>query len=94
MSDHYPILCTLQINKPHKKQEDRFVLRRSWTNFDQASFNHDLINQDWSQVINPNIDVHKQAEAFDTIFEETLNKHAKLIKTKIRPHFKKGLKNP
>ena len=35
--------------------------------------------------------MHQQAEAFDDIIESTLNRHAPLRKTKIRPYFVKGL---
>ena len=76
MSDHYPILCTLQINKPQKRHEDKFVLRRSWAKYDQNTFIHDLANQDWSKVIDPNADVHQQGKAFKEIFKETLDKHS------------------
>ena len=31
------------------------------------------------------------AQEFDDIYESTLNRHAPLMKTKIRPHYQKGL---
>ena len=91
MSDHRPITCSIQLLQERKKVENRFTLRRSWTNFIEQDWLLDLINQPWEKVINPNKNVHQIGQAFDDIFESTLNRHAPLMKTKIRPHYQKGL---
>ena len=74
-----------------KKVADKFILRRSWTNFIEKNWLLDLINQAWENVIDPKKSVHQIAQAFDDIYESTLNRHAPLIKTKIRPYYQKGL---
>ena len=84
-------MCSVRLIKSVKAEEEKYTLRRSWYNYDQETFLHDLINQEWERVIDVNKNVHQQSEAFDEIFESTLNRHAQLKKTKIRPHFIKGL---
>ena len=92
MSDHFkPILCTVHIKQPKTKAEDSLITRRSWKDFKEDEFVLDLINSPWEKVFNPKIDVSQQAQEFDNIMVTTLNKHAKLRKTKIKPYFQKGL---
>ena len=84
-------MCSVQLRKTVKYEEDKYTSRRTWNDYEEEAFLHDLINQAWERVIDVNKNVHQQAEAFNDIFESTLNRHAPLRKTKIRPHFIKGL---
>ena len=89
-SDHWSIKCN--VNAPKRaKPSETFILRRSWKNFDQSSYLHDLVNRPWDKVLDPKKSVHEQAEAFQDIMKSTLDDHAPLGKFKIRPHFVKGL---
>ena len=74
-----------------QKKKDSYILRRSWKNFNNEDFIRDLANQPWQEVIDPKKTVHEQANEFDKILEETLERHAPLRRTKIRENFKKGL---
>ena len=91
LSDHRPIYCDINIAPKKVEKEEQFILRRSWTNFDMNKFQADLTNQPWELVIDPSKSVDQQAEIFDDIYTQTINKHAPIRKTKIRPNFKKGL---
>ena len=92
MSDHRPVICTLQLKKTKKKVATRYTLARSWKDFGELNFLHDLINQPWGEcVINPDLNAHQQAQGIENILVYVLNRHARLRKIKIRPHFKKGL---
>ena len=92
MSDHRPILCKIQLKKEKKKAVTRYTLARSWGNFEENAFLHDLINQPWEEkVINPDLNVHQSAQGVEDILTGCVNRHAKLRKIKIRQNFKKGL---
>ena len=70
MSDHRPVICSLQLKKADKKVVTRHTLARSWKNFDGQNFLHDLVNQPWGEcVINPDLNVHQQAQGFDEILK-------------------------
>ena len=43
-----------------RAEEENYTLRRSWYNYDQETFLHDLINQEWERVIDVNKNVHQQ----------------------------------
>ena len=92
LSDHFrPILCTIKLRQPKQKKEDKYILKRSWKAFNEDSFLLDLKNRPWHEVMDPRKDVNQQAKAFDGILESTVNDHAPLKRTRIRPNFKKGL---
>ena len=71
------------------KVKDRYT---SWKDFKLEYFLLDLANQSWDEVFDCTKDVNQQAEAFCKIFVSTLNRHAPLRRTKIRPNFQKGLR--
>lgn len=48
MSDHRPVICSLQLKKVNKQPVTRYTLARSWSKFDEKKFLHDLVNQPWS----------------------------------------------
>ena len=92
LSDHFkPILCTIKLNQPKQKAEVRYILRRKWSQFNDDNFLLDLRNKPWHEVMDPKKNANQQAIAFDEILESTVNTHAPLSKTKLRPNFKKGL---
>lgn len=89
-SDHWSIKCC--VSAPGRaKPNDTFILRRSWKDFDQNNYLHDLVNRPWDEVLDPKKSAHEQAGAFQNIMKSTLDDHAPLKKFKIRPHFVKGL---
>ena len=90
ISDHYTIMCSVKVAQ-QPKPEQGYILRRSWRHFDEGMFLLDLINQNWGEVIDPNKDAHQQASALMNILETTLNRHAPLRRSKVRPNLRKGL---
>ena len=91
LSDHPPIMCSIQLLQERKKIQEKYILRRSFANFNEQNWLLDLMNQPWEKVIDPYKNVHQIAQEFGDIYESTFNRYAPLRKTKIRPHYQKGL---
>ena len=92
MSDHQAIFSEIRMMQgKEEKKEPSYFLRRCWKNFKESDFVKDLVNQPWEIVINPKKSVSEQAESFDNIFKETLDRHAPIRKTKIHDNFRDGL---
>ena len=73
MSDHNPIKAILQLRDFDERSE--LLIKRSFKNFDQASFNQDLASQGWEDLGRTE-DVNIMTRMFTNFFIATLNIHA------------------
>ena len=81
LSDH-SLVC-IKRSKLKIKKSPRFVISRSFKNFNQEAFLDDLGNLDWSKVIHTN-DVDTAVSQFNKNVLEVLNRHAPLTKKRLR----------
>ena len=93
LSDHFPIMVDLEMNKVASHKKDRYILRRCFKKFIKDDFIQDLLSQIWDSPIlaDPSVSASEKAAYYDNLFESCLNRHAPIKKFKIHQKYRKGL---
>ena len=88
LSDHYSIFCNRKCSSVTGKNTHQVITYRSFKNFDEVKFQEDLLTVPWEIIQNFDT-VDDMVTAWNTLFLETLNKHAPVkchrIKKKYQP---------
>ena len=83
ISDHFPILCSLQSKIKRKKREHTYLSYRSFKNFDPKTFLCDLQQLPFHEVLNYT-DPNNALQHWYSLFLQVLNKHAPARKKRVR----------
>ena len=90
ISDHYPIFCTYLLKTPKPNNNTHVTIEsRSFKNFKEEDFLIDLSLCNFTQIYKEN-DPNRALKLFYDIFIPLLDKHAPIIKRRIKHRIKPG----
>ena len=94
ISDHFPIFCTHIIKENKPVNNDHIIIEtRSFKHFNTEDFLTDLSNCNFKHIYNE-MDPNKALQIFYEIFIPLLDKHAPIVKRRIKQRIKPGWLTP
>jgi len=81
LSDHDMVICIRKQN--HTKYKEKYVTSRNYSRYNQNELKTDLKNTDFSTVINSK-NVNEAVERFTKIMNDIFNRHAPLVKKRVK----------